>query len=508
MLAGLAGPGDHPAGARPDGPQPGVLRRRALHQQPDRAVRGTRRASCPPLVLVATYVLARLAHPRLGAIVHGVLVAALGRAVRQRPHPGARRRRRGPRRRSRRCSGRAVALLVARARAGRLLLQYLAAANVLFLAGFLFASPTSDLISHEATRPARSGYVSVPVPPGPVVVIVFDELPLPTLMRSDGTINAERYPAFARLAESATWYRNASSPHNRTERARARHVTGDVAARPAHADRPSLPAQPPRRSSARRCPSSATSRSPTCARPDACTPRKGQPLSQALEDSLVVYGHRCCPSSSVRDLPPIDDAWGSFGDTVGSVAPAPAAAASGSSADPSAGDPLERWHGSRRRRARARDPGRPPGRAGAGHRRRPRAPLRPRRAPPRAVVRHAVGHPPDAAHAGVGGGPDQPGYAWSGLIRYQRHSLQTGAGRRRARARCSTTWRSSAFWEDTTLVVVADHGTSTIQPDVGRDVTDANAEEVLRVPFFVKAAGQVEGRSSTTSPTWSTCSPR
>ena len=70
--------------------------------------------------------------------------------------------------------------------------------------------------------------MTVPVPPGPVVVIIFDELPLPTLMRSDGTINAERYPAFARLAASSTWFRNTSSPHNRTERAVPAIVTGNV----------------------------------------------------------------------------------------------------------------------------------------------------------------------------------------------------------------------------------------------------------------------------------------
>ena len=89
--------------------------------------------------------------------------------------------------------------------------------------------------------------------------------------------------------------------------------------------------------------------------------------------------------------------------------------------------------------------------------------------------------------------PNQPGYAWSGLIRYQRHSLQTGLADA-ALGEVLDHLESSPFWEDTTLVVVADHGTSTIQPDVGREITDANVEEVLRVPFFLKAPGQVEGK--------------
>jgi hypothetical protein len=88
--------------------------------------------------------------------------------------------------------------------------------------------------------------------------------------------------------------------------------------------------------------------------------------------------------------------------------------------------------------------------------------------------------------------PDQPGYDWSGLIRYQRHSLQAGLADA-ALGEVLDHLEGAGFWEDTTLVVVADHGTSTIQPDVGREITDANVEEVLRVPFFLKAPGQLEG---------------
>ena len=447
-------------------------------------------ALVPSLVLATTYVLARLAHPRVGSIVHGVLVAALGALfgnvlIRGFGVDGAALAAVAT------VLGAAVALLVARACAGRLLLQYLAAANLLFLAGFLFASPTSDLISHDVT-PGALGYVSMPVPPGPVVVIVFDELPVSTLMRSDGTINAERFPAFARLAESATWYRNASSPHNRTERALPALMTGaplrdrlmptaDVFPRNLLSLFGTTVPVERYESVTDMCP------------PSACTPRKGQPISQALEDSLVVYGHRVLPEQFRADLPPIDDAWGSFGDTVGSVAPAPAAAASGSSADPSAGDPLERWHG-------RVDAERAPETQVA---RLVEQGLAVDADPALHFVHIVVPHVPwFATPWGTRlmppmpewvEDPNQPGYAWSGLIRYQRHSLQTGLADA-ALGEVLDHLESSPFWEDTTLVVVADHGTSTIQPDVGRDITDANVEEVLRVPFFVKAPGQVEGK--------------
>jgi hypothetical protein len=54
-------------------------------------------------------------------------------------------------------------------------------------------------------RPARN-----------VVMVVFDELPLTSLMGPDDEIDSERYPAFARLARSAIWFRGATAIHDST----------------------------------------------------------------------------------------------------------------------------------------------------------------------------------------------------------------------------------------------------------------------------------------------------
>ena len=48
---------------------------------------------------------------------------------------------------------------------------------------FLFASPASELLSDDPHLDAL-GEVSVPVPPGPVVVVVFDELPTHSLLHA------------------------------------------------------------------------------------------------------------------------------------------------------------------------------------------------------------------------------------------------------------------------------------------------------------------------------------
>ena len=47
-------------------------------------------------------------------------------------------------------------------------------------------------------------------------MVVFDELPLTSLIGDGGRIDAERYPAFAGLARDATWYRGATAVHDST----------------------------------------------------------------------------------------------------------------------------------------------------------------------------------------------------------------------------------------------------------------------------------------------------
>ncbi|MFM7263973.1 MAG: hypothetical protein ACKO1X_09545, partial [Acidimicrobiales bacterium] len=52
-----------------------------------------------------------------------------------------------------------------------------------------------------------------------VLLVVLDELPLYPLLGPDGSINAERFPGFATLASSATWYRNSIAASNFTHQA-------------------------------------------------------------------------------------------------------------------------------------------------------------------------------------------------------------------------------------------------------------------------------------------------
>ena len=47
-------------------------------------------------------------------------------------------------------------------------------------------------------------------------MVVFDELPLTSLLGPDDRIDASRYPAFAELAADGTWYRGATAVHDST----------------------------------------------------------------------------------------------------------------------------------------------------------------------------------------------------------------------------------------------------------------------------------------------------
>jgi hypothetical protein len=50
----------------------------------------------------------------------------------------------------------------------------------------------------------------------PVVVVVFDEFPADDLLRPDGSIDAERFPNFAKLASISTWFPNGHAVYDST----------------------------------------------------------------------------------------------------------------------------------------------------------------------------------------------------------------------------------------------------------------------------------------------------
>ncbi len=383
--------------------------------------------------------------------------------------------------------GLGIAVLIIRTRGARLFASYLAAANLLFVGSFLFFSPTSELVSGGST--GDLGSIDVPPLRGPVVVIVLDEFPAATIMRADGSLNADRYPGFAELAGVSTWFRNASSQYNLTHRAVPMILTGalgDDDDLPTYQDHPRNlftllgSVAPVRRYE------SVTDMCP----PSVCDPAPRQPLSQAIEDASVVYGHRVLPSSLRNDLPAIDNSWGAYGaqdDQGGDTS---------DQTDDSAESHIEqaysRWLGL------------------AADERSPRGQAQVLRAETEAIdaspsvhfVHVALPHRPwILSRRGLATSyspelitdPSAPGYAFGARLDTQLHAMQVGAVDRMV-GDLVDHLRSLPTWDQTLLVVTSDHGTNLTPPDIGRmKVTDANREEVYRMPLFIKAPGQTEG---------------
>ena len=82
--------------------------------------------------------------------------------------------------------------------------------------------PDVEMVAVTTTVPSATTPADEPgIDPADVSVvwIVLDEAPLFPLLTTTGEINAERFPGFAALAESTTWYRNATAMSQTTHHA-------------------------------------------------------------------------------------------------------------------------------------------------------------------------------------------------------------------------------------------------------------------------------------------------
>ncbi len=375
-------------------------------------------------------------------------------------------------------AGAAAAVLIVRTRAGWLFASYLAAANVLFVGLVVFFSPTSHLIAGAA--PDQVARVEVSPVKGPVVVVVLDEFPAATIMRADGSLNSERYPGFAELASVSTWFRNASSHYNLTYRAVPQLLSGLIGKRdllPTYEGYPRTlltllgPDVPVHRYEpvTELCP------------PSVCrTDGRRASVGEAIENATLVYRHRVLPTSVREELRRLDDSGERDG-------------GEGAADETFIDRAYSKYR--RLRRAGELDPDR-------------QAEIMADEiaaidaSPALHVLHFVLPHRPyllspsgleASIHPTSINDPEAPGAEFMARFDYQRHSMQVGAvdvliGDLVDQLRALPTW------EDTLLVVTSDHGTNFNLPDIGRmKVTDVNRDQVLRVPLFIKAPGQLDG---------------
>jgi hypothetical protein len=152
-----------------------------------------------------------------------------------------------------------------------------------------------------------------------VLQIVLDEFSLAPLLDAEGNINAQRFPGFAELAATSTWYRNNVSASNFTHQAVPAILSSQTPSKDAA---PFLSAYPRNIFTlfGGKIPVSGvepvTSLCPVRVCPKAGESRwslNASRLKGFFRDASYVYGQRVFPPALRKRIPSVDGAWGGFG---------------------------------------------------------------------------------------------------------------------------------------------------------------------------------------------------
>jgi len=197
----------------------------------------------------------------------------------------------------------------------RSMLSALALAPLGFLAWFAFATPAHDLVFPSSVAAAD---VTLGPDLPPIVMVVFDELPLASLVTADaGSIDADRFPNLARLAGDGVWYPNATSVAGYTHEAVPAILTGN---RVHDENLPPTPSGHPDSLFTFLADdytiTSHEELTGLCT-PSLCEESTGlaeeASFSVLLEDLGIVAGHVTLPAALEGWLPTINDTWANFG---------------------------------------------------------------------------------------------------------------------------------------------------------------------------------------------------
>ena len=188
----------------------------------------------------------------------------------------------------------------------------------------LFVQSAMPVINPPSAVTVNAG-TPVAKPTASVVWIVLDEAPLFPLMRADGTINSRRFPGFAALASGSTWYRNVVATSQRTTDAVPALLEGrwPGGGQPVLADHPRNLFTALAGSMRMDVSESVTSMCPEAVcRADDVPSATDKPRGSAaraslmsfVRDAAIVMGHRILPEGLRSRLPVIDEGWGGFGE--------------------------------------------------------------------------------------------------------------------------------------------------------------------------------------------------
>jgi hypothetical protein len=375
--------------------------------------------------------------------------------------------------------GAALAALWARAEPVRSFLNVLSPAPLVFLLLFLLSGQISELAFPSEAKARSIGGVAR----APIVIVLLDELPSNTLVDANDELDTKRYPGFAELAKNSTWFKNAYTVYDSTERAQPAIMDGNLPEKdrqPISSDHPNSIFALFAKTHRMNVSEEATS---VCSR-DLCENTRpeesyGDRISSMTEDLGLVWLHVVSPPDIESDLASVSENWGNFG------------GGEEAEASPSAADLHTRANLNEGRAIRFQEwidnivPGRRPA-LNFKHTLMPHVPWqylpsgkRYRKAPNDVIP-----------------GLSNQSFEDTGQLNVlrQRHFLQTGF----ADLELQQLWKhlkDDGLWDDSLIVVAADHGVAFPHARERRRLTRKTAAEIAPVPLFIKAPGQKKGET-------------
>ncbi len=358
----------------------------------------------------------------------------------------------------------------------RLFATLLSPAAVVAPALFLAQPGIAPLLSRTD---AGAGLLQTAAPdrPAPIVVVVFDQLPLVSLLGADGGLDRALYPHFAALADEATWFRNASAVSGWTASALPAILSGNYprpGRLPTADDHPAnlftllaphyeLHVAEPLTDL---CPAAL------------CPPERAGAAgwyAAVLSDLTVVYLHTVLPDALAAELPPVTQSWRDF---------APEDALN------------SRWNARRGQDRRETATGFIAGIDAIAAGARPALHFLHSLLPHEPWVHLPTGQRHSLNPRILGGVRDHwRDDAWAVTAEYQRHLLQVQFADRLL-GDLLQRLRAVGLYDDALVVVTADHGAS-LRPGLPfRLPTAETFAEVAAVPLLVKRPGQRHARVS------------
>lgn len=389
--------------------------------------------------------------------------------------------------------GVAIGLSYLRLRPVRLFLAWLGIAALVVPANFIFNTGAAKILFSKRTTAAAPRITART----PVVMVIFDELPLTSLLTERNQIDPARYPNFAAFSTEAYWFRNATCVTSVTVQAIPSIVSGNypkTGLMPTSKDYPhslftllgGAYEMHVMELSTHLCPDQFGA-------PLQASSEFGERMRKLLADAAIVYGHIVLPEAWALRLPSVDDQWNDFA--------ARAKKPAGARAEIRAG-------GSGRKTVPGAVPVRPASRSAREDRRALFAAfvgsLKPSDRPALYFAHVEIPHPPyqylpsgkvyaldSFVNEGLKTGVWQKDLA-PVLYHYQRHLLQVGFADKLL-GDLLAKLKDSGLYDPALVVVMSDHGVSFVPGDRRRGISETNYQDVLPVPLFIKLPRQHEG---------------